>query len=122
MLWPRVRGRLLLAAHGVGGEGALKEHPILFSGPMVRALLAGTKTQTRRILKPQPAHWRYLQPMWGTSPPPNPTAFGEPYLWREVGPDYPDSEKDDRRCPYGVPGDRLWVRETHLIVGGSESP
>ena len=47
----------------------MRERPILFSAPMVRAILAGTKTQTRRIKKT------------------------------------PD-------CPYGFPGDILWVRET----------
>jgi hypothetical protein len=50
------------------------------------------------------------------SPPPNPTAFGEKWSWREVGADYPDDSNDDRRCPHGVPGDRLYVRETWCLA------
>lgn len=67
----------------------MKERPILFSGPMVRALLAGTKTQTRRIVK------RY-----------------------EVRAGMPQPEWDSllRLCPYGQPGDRLWVREAWAEV------
>ena len=71
---------------------SVKERPILFSAPMVRAILAGTKTQTRRIVKPQP---RILA--------------GKLLCWRD------DALTDDQMaalCPYGVPGDRLWVRET----------
>ncbi|MBQ1763076.1 MAG: hypothetical protein IIZ92_09290 [Aquincola sp.] len=70
----------------------MREGPILFSAPMVRALLAGTKSQTRRIVKPQPTHF-------------NPA--GTP---RRVNPDGGPSAMV--RCPYGQPGDRLWVRET----------
>ena len=62
---------------------AVKERPILFSGPMVRAILDGRKTQTRRIVKPQPA----------AAPSVNKAQY-----W--VG------------CPYGGVGTRLWVRET----------
>jgi len=87
----------------------VKERPILFSAPMVRALLAGRKSMTRRTVKPQPGPHLGLQEMWGTSP--DGFAFGEPGLWRVVGEDYPDDESDDRRCPYGAPGDRLCVRE-----------
>lgn len=65
----------------------MKEGPILFSGPMVRAVLADTKTQTRRILT---AEWlRCLDPE-----------------------DEEDLPRILAQCPYGVPGDRLWVRET----------
>ena len=70
----------------------MKERPILFSGPMVRALLAGTKTQTRRVVKPQPTHF-------------NPV--GVPRRVIPTG-----GPSDVIRCPYGQPGDRLWVRET----------
>lgn len=58
----------------------MRERPILFSGPMVRAILAGNKTQTRRVVKPQPAG-----------------------AWAAPG---------KTSCPYGAPGDRLWVRES----------
>lgn len=76
----------------------MKERPILFSSAMVRAILDGRKTQTRRVMRPQPpAGW-----------------FGES----------PDETREDNepfgitprwlveRCPHGKPGDRLWVRET----------
>lgn len=91
----------------------MRERPILFSSAMVRAILEGRKTQTRRIVRGKQPTWpHYLQAMYGRSPPPDPVDFGERGLWREVGPDYPDDEHDNIRCPYGADGDRLWVRET----------
>lgn len=69
------------------------EKPILFSGPMVRAILAGTKTVTRRIVKPQPALPDTLTKITNL-----PSGFID-YAGRAI------------RCPYGV-GQRLWVRET----------
>jgi len=80
-----------------------KERPILFSAPMVRAILDGHKRQTRRIVKPQPAA-RPFQIEGERS--------GD---WFTGNRSYPDRGPmmDGRwRCPYGVPGDRLWVRET----------
>jgi hypothetical protein len=85
------------------------ERPILFSGPMVRALLAGRKTQTRRAVKPQPpaAAVDAGHIMSG-----NPQANGT-WLWLDST-DLMDASQvgDDFRCRYGVPGDCLWVRET----------
>jgi hypothetical protein len=75
----------------------MKERPILFKGPMVRALLAGTKTQTRRVVKGIALEW--LRPNGFT---PEFTAAPENGL-----------------CPYGQPGDRLWVRETWQRAGGN---
>lgn len=79
----------------------MKERPILFSAPMVRAILAGQKTQTRRVVKPQGAH--HLFPFLDL--PGNPT--GE-WAWCS------SSHVVSRHihCPYGQPGDRLWVKET----------
>lgn len=73
----------------------MKERPILFSAPMVRALLADTKTQTRRVVK---------EPGWALP--------GSLHLFNER-PWADDPLRGDRdvACPYGQPGDRLWVRE-----------
>lgn len=84
----------------------MTERPILFSAPMVRAILAGTKTQTRRIVKPAPRHTDGLG-AWTSL-----TYFPQSQRAIECGPDYPDGPEDVRLCPYGAAGDRLWVRET----------
>ena len=67
----------------------MKERPILFSAPMVRAILDGRKTQTRRIVKQK--HLPFLENITGN---------------------FLDGKWDQRPFPYGKPGDRLWVRET----------
>ena len=87
----------------------MTERPILFSGPMVRALLAGQKTQTRRIVKPQPPVEAVSAGVISSG---NPEANG---LWSWL--DSTDIEwasqiGGDFRCPYGLPGDSLWGRET----------
>lgn len=81
--------------HRVDG---MKEKPIIFNGQMVRAILEGRKTQTRRMMKPQPElrmggfwHWKDCQ-------------------WADGGIGFPKTGIEDH-APY-QPGDRLWVRET----------
>lgn len=79
----------------------MKERPILFSGPMVRALLAGTKTQTRRICKPAANLSAVVEV-------PDPAERGQVYNGSHFG------DEDGEvlfACPYGGRGDRLWVRE-----------
>lgn len=88
---------------------APKCRPILFTGPMVRAILNGTKTQTRRLVVPQPrGHLGYQ--MIG------------PGVATLCGPDYPDGDDDEITCRHGVPGDRLWVREKVLLCKGCSRP
>ena len=85
-----------------------KERPILMQARSVQAIIEGRKTQTRRIIKPQPVD----------------VGFGRncevaPYC---TGTDWPLAYYEMRgacwnsssplKCPYGQPGDRLWVRET----------
>ena len=77
-----------------------RERPIIFSGEMVRAILDGRKTQTRRVIRPQPPDWVHE------------LRVGVSGLW--VGFDKDGCERGyEVRCPYGVPGDTLWIRETH---------
>ena len=81
-----------------------KERPILFSGPMVRAILAGTKAQTRRVVKPQPETQHDGEPYWhvgGYRAWPHRSTVDPLRMGGNILP-----------CPYGEPGDRLWVRET----------
>lgn len=88
---------------------AVKERGILFSGGMVRALLDGRKTQTRRVMKPQPCdhesiHGKPLGVLWpGKHPPATQTSDRAEWI---------------AGCPYGAVGERLWVRET--FISGEE--
>lgn len=97
-------------------EAPVKERGILFSGPMVQAILLGLKTETRRIVR-FPGD-RFVH---GGGPPVAvyPDGAGTGWIaWWGQGPfsaemtrqRYPRDE--GFRCPYGLPGDVLWVKET----------
>ncbi|MCK7547173.1 hypothetical protein ACFPQA_04270 [Marinobacter koreensis] len=76
------------------------EKPIIFNDEMIRAILGGRKTQTRRIIKPQPeggAMWTPFAPQRYVN------GVGNPLI-----------------CRYGQPGDRLWVRETFAVLGDED--
>lgn len=103
-----------MALHTIERDG-MKERPIIFSGPMVRALLDGSKTQTRRVA---PVARLRITPYgdgsvtWGV----NFSKSIKGVLGSHSGGRL--NEVQARRiiasqfCPYGQPGDRLWVRET----------
>jgi hypothetical protein len=88
----------------------MKELPILFSGPMVRAILDGRKTMTRRIVKPQPYPECFIQKIKCETFEPTVIRRGEECPGEPVYGFYSDDQ--GFRCPYGQPGDRLYVRET----------
>ena len=71
----------------------MRELPIIFSGEMVRAILDGRKTQTRRVVKGEALEW--LQP----------GMFTRGFV----------ALPENKMCPYGQPGDLLWVREAFGI-------
>ncbi|PIB57204.1 hypothetical protein [Pseudomonas sp. 2995-1] len=79
----------------------IKERPILFSAPMVRAILEGRKTVTRREVKKKAA----LDCLEAGFEPAFLTLPGNADL-----------------CPYGQPGDRLWVRETWARIQVAQAP
>jgi len=85
-------------ARGAGVSAVAGERPILFSSPMVRAILAGKKSQTRRIVKPVFHKGTILK-----------YAGDSEYL---AGKTTDSSDVVRLFCPYGQPGDTLWVRET----------
>ena len=72
------------------------ERPLSFATDMLRAVRAGVKTQTRRPAYPQNAVWR------------------DGKLWRTDG--------REIVCPFGLPGDRLWVRERFAFLNGDSGP
>jgi len=97
----------------------MRERPILFNGDMVRAILAGQKSQTRRVVKPQPPTPEDVRALAGIDycwlPPSWPGAqhhrVGGP-VWavrKLMG------QEPEIVCPFGQPGDRLWVRESFRI-------
>ena len=105
---------------------AIKERPILFAAPMVRAILEGRKTVTRRAVK------GFQIPTEDTAIP-----IGDCQRWSAIGQRDPrygfcvfgSTEAECAKeleqyapCPHGRRGDRLWVRETHSLVPDPEEP
>lgn len=90
----------------------MRERPILFSAPMVRAILEGRKTQTRRVVK--------LREFQHTETP------GYDFIFRDRRSLWNDYKLADlvasKHNPYGRPGDRLWVRETFGLAPACHDP
>ena len=79
----------------------MKARPIVFSAPMIRAIIEGRKTQTRRVVKPPPEENSHGSVLWWD---------GDELLTEST-----------YRCPYGAPGDQLWVRENWKTLKGWDS-
>lgn len=91
----------------------MKERPILFSGPMVRAILDGSKTQTRRVIKPQPDAVEIYQ--WASGPDAGNyydvlRCYNPPARFQSCASGWSVNCPGPFKIP-GQPGDRLWIRE-----------
>ena len=93
-------------------RGEVAKKPILFSGEMVKAILDGRKTMTRRVVNPQ------FTALWGQGI----RAGHEDAYSIHVNIMADDGSWKWLKCPYGKPGDTLWVRETFAVncVGGHD--
>ncbi|MHB0998186.1 MAG: hypothetical protein ACYC27_02990 [Armatimonadota bacterium] len=84
------------------------ERPIIFTAESVRAILDGRKTQTRRVIKPQPILWQCsvpgMQDVGGLE-------------WKGIQYECDTPNDIETVCPYGLIGDELWVKETWWDFG-----
>lgn len=100
----------------------MKEYPILFRPELVRKILDGKKTQTRRPVRGVPTciHLGKWIMDWGLS-----GVYGDAdgRFWLDVQTDVDDCSHTEIKCPFGTVGDVLWVRETwqRLSNGDPES-
>ncbi|WP_269935839.1 hypothetical protein [Serratia liquefaciens] len=96
----------------------MKERPVIFNGEMVRAILDGRKTQTRRVMKVQPEYPELgLRHIVDST---NSDDIGK-YFWSQS--DACGASKSRSKaflCPFGQVGDRLWVRETFATLGNED--
>ena len=89
----------------------MTDKPMIFSAPMVKALLDGRKTQTRRILKPQPPADAHMVRAYTENAPRAALRNTVGWFVPEAGDLWPCNDGDRIPLPYTL-GDRLWVRET----------
>jgi hypothetical protein len=100
----------------------MKESPMIFTADSVRAILAGTKTQTRRVIKPQPPLDAQTVGCNNSEAPGGPKFF----FWKGVPVDGPIPSDGSAMywpqggvsCPHGGVGDVIWVKETTWRNGG----
>ncbi|MFB4877818.1 hypothetical protein ACE3LA_17110 [Enterobacter hormaechei subsp. xiangfangensis] len=106
----------------------MKERGMIFNGEMVRAILDGRKTQTRRLMKVQPSdgfhptHNGYdldLNAHWYTPGVVDKNGYLQPAKKDVFG---VADENEGYTCPFGAVGDRIWVRETFCPVPDNEEP